>query len=741
MNETGRSDVLDVIRKKILTCSLCNNRFGLNVQAHLPICLDCSHTFCFACLTGVRLGMGIFSTISCPTCGLETTAGVSGVNGLNRNETTISLINIMETHDVISRCGNSIPHTPSSSPVPPPSNTPSSSTPTRPPITPGSSVYHSPARQDHQSDVVENVVITIPQYRRLITDDSYRRISNRSGCQISLSIPHISLFAEPPPAVAIITFRGNQVQINDGKSLFRKFLRDIRPHSFSNNHSASSGNLIPFTDHAQQQPQGQSSPSTSPAPTFVRQTQSFTGHAVSSTSPVPPELNDTRTENFRVHLLCNYEAVGHMMGSRGSRLKELSDLTGCQLFVNSVENSSTDESEGPQHWQKQFKVEIMGTHDKISVALPFVKMVLGRGEPAMFKVREFYGPTGQTQSLQPSRQQLQHLQQLHHLSQQGDSQRNGDNFPPPPGLDRDYSLPAPVNKSTGLTVSDHGISVFNPGEDEHHNGRGRGAINEHRRDAVRVTSKSTTIIPPLSQDLSAKELQNESEELSEYSSVHPDELISSHSTDDDDDDDDNSNKSPMPYTISPTSSPPPSSAFPNYFIQARVNKHSEVITLLKFNMEALFRQDGAPTSLANDIMNKSHCELLWLQRPGSGPSESVRITGEALNREKAKFLLSSFKREVSRVVVDENVFGATGSEIISRYVDCPVHFIPVLIGAGGYTIEDLQLRTSTRILINDHRDEVRLFNTDIKNIHSFRVYRFYTGPTPSNMYHWHLLQC
>jgi hypothetical protein len=121
----------------------------------------------------------------------------------------------------------------------------------------------------------------------------------------------------------------------------------------------------------------------------------------------------------------------------------------------------------------------------------------------------------------------------------------------------------------------------------------------------------------------------------------------------------------------------------------------------------------------------------------------VRITGETVDREKAKYLLSYFnpsdeesedeeeekgetevkkegrekgkrkKKKGGEGGEGESGEGESGSdsneECILRYVDCPVHFIPVLIGTGGYTIEDLQIRTATRILINEYRDEVSYY--------------------------------
>lgn len=154
MTEPDYSNVLDVIRKKILTCTLCTKRFGLKDQANLPICLDCSHTFCFACLTRVRLGMGIFSTIACPCCGVETTAGVSGVSGLNRNEITVSLINIIDSHEVLTDACRSPSANFAQTALSPSISSHSSSSSHS---SPGQTQVHRQA-QEQQSDVVENVV-------------------------------------------------------------------------------------------------------------------------------------------------------------------------------------------------------------------------------------------------------------------------------------------------------------------------------------------------------------------------------------------------------------------------------------------------------------------------------------------------------------------------------------------------------------------------------------------------------
>jgi rRNA processing protein Krr1/Pno1 len=267
------------------------------------------------------------------------------------------------------------------------------------------------------------------------------------------------------------------------------------------------------------------------------------------------------------------------------------------------------------------------------------------------------------------------------------------------------------------------VCVFSCSGDQ--SGSDRGRVRERRENirgpppSLSSSSSPSSQSVVLAADTAAADTSADLEDLSECSasviSVRAEDHISSYDDDDDDDADDVqsgisnvSNKSPLPYTISPPSSPPASASFPNYFIQPRVNKHSEVISVLPADVQALFSPEG-PTPAAAEIMAKSRCDIQWLQHPGNDSrSESVRITGEPVDREKAKYLLNLLQKEISHVVSDEAQelrHGHESEECISRYVDCPAHFIPVLIGTGGYTIEDIQIRTSTRILINDHHDE------------------------------------
>jgi hypothetical protein len=88
--------LINVIVEEVLTCSLCDNKMSLSAKGRLPKSLDCSHTYCMLCMEKYKSGMGIFSTIVCPCCTVETTVGISGVSGLKNNHTVISLINILE---------------------------------------------------------------------------------------------------------------------------------------------------------------------------------------------------------------------------------------------------------------------------------------------------------------------------------------------------------------------------------------------------------------------------------------------------------------------------------------------------------------------------------------------------------------------------------------------------------------------------------------------------------------------
>lgn len=88
--------LINIIVEEVLTCNLCANKMSLSAKGRLPKSLDCSHTYCMLCMEKNKSGMGIFSTIICPCCNVETTVGISGVSGLKNNHTIISLINILE---------------------------------------------------------------------------------------------------------------------------------------------------------------------------------------------------------------------------------------------------------------------------------------------------------------------------------------------------------------------------------------------------------------------------------------------------------------------------------------------------------------------------------------------------------------------------------------------------------------------------------------------------------------------
>ena len=92
--------LINIIVEECLTCSLCSHRMSQSSD-NLPKNLDCSHTFCTLCMEKHKSGMGIFSTIICPTCNVETTVGITGVSGLKNNHTILSLINILEVFNAI----------------------------------------------------------------------------------------------------------------------------------------------------------------------------------------------------------------------------------------------------------------------------------------------------------------------------------------------------------------------------------------------------------------------------------------------------------------------------------------------------------------------------------------------------------------------------------------------------------------------------------------------------------------
>lgn len=88
--------LLGLLHEDILSCDSCASSMSISEPKSLPKCLDCSHSFCFHCLEKMKVGMGIFSTIICPTCNVETTVGISGVEGLNTNNTILRLLHIID---------------------------------------------------------------------------------------------------------------------------------------------------------------------------------------------------------------------------------------------------------------------------------------------------------------------------------------------------------------------------------------------------------------------------------------------------------------------------------------------------------------------------------------------------------------------------------------------------------------------------------------------------------------------
>jgi len=101
MNTGNTSVIINAILKDILTCELCPTRFSVNNPGSIPKCLECSHSFCASCIEKRKNGMGMFTTVLCPACNVETTLGIGGVNGLNDNQSVLQLLCLMEALGIV----------------------------------------------------------------------------------------------------------------------------------------------------------------------------------------------------------------------------------------------------------------------------------------------------------------------------------------------------------------------------------------------------------------------------------------------------------------------------------------------------------------------------------------------------------------------------------------------------------------------------------------------------------------
>ena len=84
--------MMENLCEDILSCELCHKIFEFPPSSLSAKCLECAHYFCKLCLEALIENMGIFSSITCPTCKEETTVGGAGINSLNDNIAIMRLL-------------------------------------------------------------------------------------------------------------------------------------------------------------------------------------------------------------------------------------------------------------------------------------------------------------------------------------------------------------------------------------------------------------------------------------------------------------------------------------------------------------------------------------------------------------------------------------------------------------------------------------------------------------------------
>lgn len=413
------------------------------------------------------------------------------------------------------------------------------------------------------------------------------------------------------------------------------------------------------------------------------------------------------------HINCEYESIGKLIGARGGRIEELRTLTECQITIKKGDPSNT-----------YCIVEIVGAPDKVAYAVPLIKMVLGSGDAVMTIVR----------SILPGHQnQLQSQNQLPNQSQNNEI---GETTNTSTLLSAKY-LESPSHRATTSSLElgtiaqqvDGNVDISNQlqnNETVESNilcpSPQPNTISNTISSAISNTVSTSVILPPAVENVEDTYVSSDEDEDQERSNdnnnnndkkeenkdnnKNNDDNNNNDEEDDDNDDKDqfkspkNSSKStitPTKYNISPPPSPPPSTVFPEYFIQSHPTKLTESITYPngKFSNTEL-----------QEISLFSRCKISILETNYNRRPDQITLQfqGYPDQRELAKLLIDAIVKPGQ--FRSPGLSQKDGLDGVVQTMDCPPHFIPVLIGPGGMTIESIQTQSGTKILINENIDEV-----------------------------------
>jgi rRNA processing protein Krr1/Pno1 len=196
------------------------------------------------------------------------------------------------------------------------------------------------------------------------------------------------------------------------------------------------------------------------------------------------------------------------------------------------------------------------------------------------------------------------------------------------------------------------------------------------------------------------------------------------------------------YNISPPPTPPPSTLFPEYFIprntkmleqvsypRSHLTKHrlQEIALFSRCKISFVDNSNRPPSTspppphlaLSSPVTPTASPALSPKPRRSVGiatsppplplPSAADHLTlqlhGQPDQRELAKLLLEAATKP--NHYRSPGYSQKDGLDGVVRTMDCPPHFIPVLIGPGGATIESIKSQSNTKILINENVDADR----------------------------------